>query len=424
MKGNRSNIHNSYREIGLQGAGLFTGAVVIINVACFLLGLPAVFGLIVSLVLAAPAGYGVAIWLLRKAELQGKAGLEPDLTIPHNSRSDSGKDHFQQEMLEYKDLSDQVSSRISQIASTIGEVKGSAEMGFYVSDMIKEATLGVTADSNEQTEMIRTSSNTVADVVGAIRHISGSADEAAVAANESSLKATKGQESILMAIGRMDEANTTVHSLVETMTRLDESSRKVVSFVSMIREIAEQTHLLALNAAIEAARFGEEGRGFSVIASEVRSLAEQSSQSAKQVTQVVSDILKETVQAVNATKIVAGQVDDGLRVVNEAGDSFEFIKISIGEVAGQMQEVSSSVEEIAAGAEQLVVAMQKTERIAVKTTSEMNNVTQAVEEHHAIMQQISSAAEMLNGFSDELGLVLNQYRDILHDSEETPMLAN
>lgn len=101
----------------------------------------------------------------------------------------------------------------------------------------------------------------------------------------------------------------------------------------MIREIAEQTHLLSLNAAIEAARFGDEGRGFSVIASEIRNLAEQSSNSAKQVTKVVSAILKETAQAVDSTKLVAEQVGNGLKVVNQAGDSFEFIKLSIGEVA-------------------------------------------------------------------------------------------
>lgn len=418
MKDNHPNIHMQYRKMGLQGAGLFSGAVVIINLVCFLLGVPALVGLIISLVLTVPISYGVAMWLLRTAGNQAKPNQAPgveasveDFRIYH-----SGTDI---ESFQNKELSDQVSAQISKIADTIEQVKSNAEMGFYVSDMIKEATRGVTVDSNEQTDMIRTSSNTVSDVVGAIRHISGSADEAAEAANESSVKATKGQDSILTAIERMDEANTTVHTLVDIMSRLDKSSREVVSFVSMIREIAEQTHLLALNAAIEAARFGDEGRGFSVIASEVRNLAEQSSQSAKQVTQVVSVILKETAQAVNSTKVVAGQVDEGLRVVNEAGESFEFIKLSIGEVAGQMQEVSSSVEEIAAGAEQLVIAMQKTEQIAVKTTSEMNNITQAVEEHHAIMQQISSATESLNDFSDELGLVINQYRELLHDSQET-----
>ncbi|MED5018396.1 methyl-accepting chemotaxis protein [Paenibacillus chibensis] len=424
MKDKHLSLHKSYKKMGLQGAGLFSGAVLVINIVCFLLGLPVYAGLIISLVLTVPAGYGIAMWLLRSARSNQGASNEAALNALHVYNENSGRLSAPQDMQHNQELSEQVSTHISKIASTIEEVKGSAEMGFYVSDMIKEATLGVTADSNEQTEMIRISSSTVSDVVGAIRHISGSADEAAEAANESSDKATKGQESILQAIERMEEANTTVHSLVNIMSRLDESSRKVVSFVSIIREIAEQTHLLALNAAIEAARFGDEGRGFSVIASEVRSLAEQSSQSAKQVTQVVSDILKETVQAVSSTKEVAGQVDEGLRVVNEAGDSFEFIKLSIGEVAGQMQEVSSSVEEIAAGAEQLVVAMQKTEQIAVKTTSEMNNVTQAVEEHHAIMQQISGATETLNGLSDELGVILNQYREILHESEEAAPLAN
>ncbi|WP_106768846.1 methyl-accepting chemotaxis protein [Paenibacillus faecalis] len=425
MKDQQTSLHRAYKKIGMQGAGCFAGAVLVINAACFLLGLPVYVGFILSLVLTAGAGYGVAVWMLRVAgakRIENGGGSGTDRLQAYGGE-EAGKS-FELAIQQFEALSDQMSQQFVKTADTIGQVKGSTEMGFYVSDMIKEATLSVSADSNEQKEMIRVSSSTVNDVVIAIRHISGSADEAAEAASESSSKATKGQESILEAIGRMEETNSTVHSLVDIMSRLEESSRKVASFVSIIREISEQTHLLALNAAIEAARLGDDGRGFSVIASEVRNLAEQSSQSAKQVTQVVTEILKETAQAVDSTKVVAEQVDDGLRVVNEAGSSFEFIKLSISEVAGQMQEVSSSVEEIAAGTEQLAVTMQKTEQIALKTSSEMNNVTQAVEEHHEIMQQISSATETLNGFFDELEATMNEYKKNFQGSEPTLEMAS
>lgn len=111
------------------------------------------------------------------------------------------------------------------MAGTIEEVKASAEMGFYVSDMIKEATLGVSQDASQQTDMIRISSNTVGDVVNAIRHIVSSADEVAAAAGESSEKSAEGQEAILAAMKQMDEADTTVRSLVEMMNRLRTRAR-------------------------------------------------------------------------------------------------------------------------------------------------------------------------------------------------------
>lgn len=417
MKVENPDMQKQYKKIGLAGAGYFAGAVVIINLICLLCGLPGWAGLIASLVLTVPVGYLIAVWLLRTAgagNVRGQAvtggGISGEL-------AGASEDHIHKIGLQYKELSEEFNTQISQMAGTIEEVKASAEMGFYVSDMIKEATLGVSQDASQQTDMIRISSNTVGDVVNAIRHIAGSADEVAAAAGESSEKSAEGQEAILAAMKQMDEADTTVRSLVEMMNRLEESSREVVSFVAMIREIAEQTHLLSLNAAIEAARFGDEGRGFSVIAGEIRNLAEQSSNSAKQVTKVVSAILKETAQAVDSTKLVAEQVGNGLKVVNQAGDSFEFIKLSVGEVAGQIQEVSSAVEEIAAGAEQLVVTMEKTEQIAVKTMSEMNNVTQAVEEHHSIMEQISAATETLNQYSKGLDLAIQKYREQIGDHE-------
>ncbi|MDR9853325.1 methyl-accepting chemotaxis protein [Paenibacillus sp. VCA1] len=425
MKVENSDLQKQYRMIGLKGAGCFAGAVVVINLICLLCGLPVWAGLIASLVLGALAGYFITAWLLRSAgagQSQGLFASGGANSAEHHAGSTG--DHLHKFGLQYKELSDEFNTRISRMAGTIDEVKASAEMGFYVSDMIKEATLGVSGDASQQTEMIRTSSNTVGDVVNAIRHIAGSADEVAAAAGESSEKSAEGQEAIVAAMKQMDEANTTVHTLVEMMNRLDESSREVVSFVAMIREIAEQTHLLSLNAAIEAARFGDEGRGFSVIASEIRNLAEQSSNSAKQVTQVVSVILKETTQAVASTKLVAEQVGDGLKVVNQAGESFEFIKLSIGEVAGQIQEVSSAVEEIAAGAEQLVVSMEKTEEIAVKTMSEMNSVTQAVEEHHSIMEQISNATETLSAYSKELELSIQKYHELLGDAGQPAKLVS
>lgn len=300
------------------------------------------------------------------------------------------------------------STHIAKLSETIGTVKSNSEMGFYVSDMIKEATLGVSRDAVEQTEMVRTSSSTVADIVEAIRYIAGNADEASIAANETALSTANGQEAIVVAIDQIGTANSTVGHLLGIMKKLDESSQKIGSFTTIITEIAEQTHLLALNAAIEAARFGDEGRGFSVIASEVRKLAEQSAQSAKKVTAAVAMIREETGQAVTSTEEVVEQVNTGLVSLSDAGSSFSLIKQSISEVAGQIQEVSSAVEEIATSTEQLFETMKSTEKIAAKTSAEMNNVTQAIEEHHSLMEGIAQATDSLSSLSQALAAEAKQ----------------
>ncbi|WP_082112462.1 methyl-accepting chemotaxis protein [Paenibacillus sp. DMB20] len=420
-----------YKSIGLRSAAMFTGAVAIINLLCFLIGLPVWAGFVISLALAVLSGYFISFWLLKRIADQSekdlhqlasyiKRAVSGDLQEDEIQLSGDGvlKDmfqSFQQISVQYKELSDQVDKHIDHLLETGDTVKMSADMGYYVSDMIKESTLGVSAESEQQAEMIRISSRTLEDVTNAIQHIAESADEAATAANESSSKTADGQHAIRSAMERMDSISETVGSLVKKINNLRESSKEIRSFITIITEIAEQTHLLALNAAIEASRVGDEGKGFSVIAGEVRKLAEQSAESAKQVARVISVIQIETEETVASSEQVAREVAGGLKAVNDAGNSFEFIQLSIGEVAGQMQDVSSAVEEIAASSEQLTDGMRKTEDIADKTLKEMKNVTQAVEEHHSTMKQIMDASELLSNLSSELRSVMERFNDLRDD---------
>ncbi|WP_270169193.1 methyl-accepting chemotaxis protein [Paenibacillus sp. SYP-B4298] len=411
MRDNNGNNHTSYRSIVLQGAGMLAGVVIAVNLLCWLLNIPAVAALVIHVAVIAPSAYYIAQWLMKQAVRSGVVTGGANATAQEQAEvAGTASITVTGDAEGRAELAEQTQEHFTLLAGAVQQVRANTEMAFYVSDMIRETTIEVASENDQQASMIELSSSMIVEIANAIHHIAESADEVATAANETSVKTTTGQQAIQTAMGQMDAIHSTVASLVGRMNKLRESSHEIGSFITIIREIADQTHLLALNAAIEAARVGEQGRGFSVIASEVRKLAEQSAQSAKQVAKVIAFIQEETEQTVASTEQVAQVVEGGYKAVNEAGDSFSFIQISIGEVAGQVQEVSSAVEEIAASSEQLTDTIRRTEKIAKKTTSEMKNVTQAVEEHHVTLEQINLSAEHMNRISDELRALLEQYR--------------
>ena len=158
-----------------------------------------------------------------------------------------------------------------------------------------------------------------------------------------------------------------VQQVVGTMSAINESSRRIVDIISVIDGIALQTNILALNAAVEAARAGEQGRGFAVVASEVRNLAQRSAAAAKEIKALISDSVE--------------KVDDGSKLVGEAGKTMEEIVASVKRVTDIMAEIAAASVEQSSGINQVNQAV-----------TQMDEVTQ---QNAALVEQAAAAAESL-----------------------------
>lgn len=300
----------------------------------------------------------------------------------------------------------EVGDTANQLVASSEQLTASAEQNSKATEQIAYTTQEVAEGSEKQVRSVEDTSKVINEMSDGVRQIAANSQNANFAAVHASELALEGNKAIQTAVKQMNSINNTVSGLAELVKGLSEHSREIGQIVKVITDIAAQTNLLALNAAIEAARAGEHGRGFSVVASEVRKLAEQSTASAQQIAHLITNIQTETNKAVQSMETGTQEVADGIDVVNAAGESFGQIQRSVNEVANQIQEVSAAVQQISAGTEKMVNSIELIAEVSETTSAGTQNVSAAAEEQLASMEEISASAAYLSKMAEELqGLV-------------------
>lgn len=253
------------------------------------------------------------------------------------------------------------------------------------------ATTEQSATSAEQAASVQEISATVAEVkqtsIQAMDHAAK-----VITSAEGAVQASKeGTGAVEESIHGMHDIQKQVEAIAEKILSLSEQTQQIGEIIQSVNEIAEQSKLLALNAAIEAARAGEHGKGFSVVASEIRTLADQSKQATNQVRGILGEIQKATNSAVIATEEGGKKVDAGVSLANRAGENIHRLSQAISDSADSGRLISSSSQQQTAGVEQIAIAMQQ---ISQATKNALQAVKRT-EEVAANLQQLSDSMNSL-----------------------------
>jgi methyl-accepting chemotaxis protein len=259
----------------------------------------------------------------------------------------------------------------------ISEIISGAERLESASGELLSASEEVASRSRQQSESASAMAAAVEEMTVSIDQVSHNAGEAHGISQEAGAVSERGTVIIQNAAEEMRKISEAVHSSSKIIEELGQQSDQITSIVNTIREIADQTNLLALNAAIEAARAGEQGRGFAVVADEVRKLAERTSLSTTEIAGMVGKIQNGTKSAVASMEAGVGQATRGVDLANEAGQSIVSIRDGALRVVAVVNDISSSIREQSTTSSEIARNIEQIAQMSEESSQAVQNTTEA-----------------------------------------------
>ncbi len=277
-------------------------------------------------------------------------------------------------------------SLVTQASNVASEIQRSASG-------ILQSAERMRAGAEQQASQIRTASESVHEMSATTQRMAQNAE----AATQTSLKATqaavKGGTSVSETIKGMQRIRGTVQSTAKKIKGLGERSLEIGAIIEVINEIATQTNLLALNAAIEAARAGEQGKGFAVVADEVRKLAERAARATKDITGLIKGIQVETSEAVTVMEEGPREVEEGTKLADQAGAALREIEQIVKQTAGLVTDITNAAGDQVKATQSVVGSMDTVLKLTQETSHGVQNT----------VATISSLAELTKRLHDAIG---------------------
>ncbi len=323
---------------------------------------------------------------------------------------------------------------LHQLRTLIGKVNDSSE---YVSEasrlliisteqtaaaaeQISQEAHEIALGAEEQSVSLNASRQSMNEIAVGMQQTAMVIQDMAEFAGHASGQASAGEQAVTAMIQQMQVIDDTVIHASQVIRQLNDKATEINGIVAIITDIASQTNLLALNAAIEAARAGEHGAGFSVVAQEVRKLADQSLHSADTIRSLIEVVQQEAGRAVESMQQGTQVVQQGMSDASASGEAFGEIAHAVSDLSARSQEISAIIQQVHANTDEMVQVMGQIAVITTEANQRSQMVTTELEEQTASIEEVSAAAVQLGTMSTELKQLVDRFK-LSRDAQSAPL---
>ena len=352
---------------------------------------------------------------LNRVVLMSEKIASGDLTETDNYYR--GRDEIAQLSTSMEKMRLQLTNMVDSIKQTSLLVSSQSEQLNQSADDVKSGTQQIAATMEELASGTETQANFAGDLAETmtifaekIKSINASSESINESSNDVLKETELGNEYMNKSINQMDNIDQIVKDAVGKVAGLDKQTQEISKLVDVVKEIADQTNLLALNAAIEAARAGEHGRGFAVVADEVRKLAEQVANSVVSIAKIVNEIQTESRNVTDALEKGYDEVEQGTKEIEETGVRFKAIEDAIAVMTSNVQTVISGLVELNNNSDKVNEAVQEIASISEESAAGVEETSASAEEASSAMEGVSNGASTLLESARELNELVQQFK--------------